>query len=121
MTYRGRVALLTYSTKPRGGVVHTLALGEALFAAGVDVHVYALGDAFYRETSVPHTLFAAPDNTESLEDKVFASVDALADGLGRVVAGYDLLHSQDCISGRAATRVRDARDPGAAVQVFRTV
>ena len=25
-----RVALLTYSTKPRGGVVHTLALAEAL-------------------------------------------------------------------------------------------
>ncbi len=43
MSYRGRVALLTYSTKPRGGVVHTLALGEALVAAGVDVHVYALG------------------------------------------------------------------------------
>jgi len=25
-----RIALLTYSTKPRGGVVHTLALAEAL-------------------------------------------------------------------------------------------
>src|SRR5262245_36188055 len=60
MTYRGRVALLTYSTKPRGGVVHTLALGEALAAVGVDVHVYALGsagDSFYRATSLPYTLF----------------------------------------------------------------
>ena len=29
-----RIALLTYSTKPRGGVVHTLALAEALAAPG---------------------------------------------------------------------------------------
>ena len=29
-----RIALLTYSTKPRGGVVHTLALAEALRPAG---------------------------------------------------------------------------------------
>ena len=31
------IALLSYSTKPRGGVVHTLALAEALAAAGQDV------------------------------------------------------------------------------------
>jgi glycosyltransferase-like protein len=121
MTYRGRVALLTYSTKPRGGVVHTLALGEALAAAGVDVHVYALGasaDGFYRQTSVPFTLIPVPDAGASLEQKVFASVDALADGLAAVAHRYDLMHSQDCISGRAATRVRDA---GAGVPVIRTV
>jgi glycosyltransferase-like protein len=121
MTYRGRVALLTYSTKPRGGVVHTLALGEALMAAGVDVHVFALGGAagsFYRETSLPFTLFPAPDGTKSLDEKVFASVDALAEGLSSVADRYDLLHSQDCISGRAATRVRDA---GAGLPVIRTV
>ena len=121
MTYRGRVALLTYSTKPRGGVVHTLALGEALAEAGVDVHVYALGgrgESFYRRTSLPFTLFPAPDGSTSLEQKVFASVDALADGLAAVAHRYDLLHSQDCISGRAATRVRDA---GAGVPVIRTV
>jgi glycosyltransferase-like protein len=121
MTYRGRVALLTYSTKPRGGVVHTLALGEALTAAGVDVHVFALGgagDAFYRETSLPFTLFPVPAETRSLEEKVFASVDALADGLAGVAHRYDLLHCQDCISGRAATRVRDA---GAVLPVIRTV
>ena len=33
------LALVSYSTKPRGGVVHTLALGEALHRAGVDVLV----------------------------------------------------------------------------------
>ncbi len=121
MTYRGRVALLTYSTKPRGGVVHTLALGEALAAAGVRVHVYALGgpgDSFYRATSLPFILFPVRDGTGSLEEKVFASVDALAEGLAVVADRYDLLHSQDCISARAATRVRDA---GAGLPVIRTV
>ena len=33
-----RIALLTYSTKPRGGVVHTLALAEALAARGAGRH-----------------------------------------------------------------------------------
>jgi hypothetical protein len=31
------VALITYSTKPRGGVVHTLALAEARYASGAAV------------------------------------------------------------------------------------
>ena len=37
-----RIALLTYSTKPRGGVVHTLALAEALVRAGAEVDVWSL-------------------------------------------------------------------------------
>ena len=32
-----RIAQLTYSTKPRGGVVHTLALAEALAGRGHEV------------------------------------------------------------------------------------
>ena len=34
VTYRGRRACVTHSTKPRGGVVHTLALAEALHGRG---------------------------------------------------------------------------------------
>jgi glycosyltransferase-like protein len=119
--YRGRVGLLTYSTKPRGGVVHTLALAEALAAGGVDVHIFALGPEdgeFFRPTTVPFTLFPVPVGTGSLEEKVFASVDSMATGLAKVASGFDLFHSQDCISGRAATRVRD---DGAGIPVLRTV
>jgi glycosyltransferase-like protein len=119
--YRGRVALLTYTTRPRGGVVHTLAVAEALAAAGIDVHVFGLGGAderFYRPTPVPFTLFPAPQSTVSLEEKVFASVDSLATGLAGVVDRFDVLHAQDCISARAATRVRDR---GAGPPVVRTV
>jgi len=38
-----RIALFTYSTKPRGGVVHTLELAEHIQNLGHDVHIFALG------------------------------------------------------------------------------
>src|SRR3990170_3129925 len=40
-----RIALFTYSTKPRGGVVHTLSLAEELARLGHQVHIYALGSS----------------------------------------------------------------------------
>ena len=46
-----RIALLTYSTKPRGGVVHTLNLAEALARRGADVTVWSLARACLLYTS----------------------------------------------------------------------
>ncbi len=105
-------ALLTYSTKPRGGVVHTLSLAEALHARGQSVQIIALGDpdkGFFRPTPVPHTILPAPSSADSLEEKVFDSIDALEKGLTALEPDVDILHPQDCISSRAAARVRDAR------------
>jgi glycosyltransferase-like protein len=105
------VALVTYSVKPRGGVVHTLALAETLHAAGYPVRVIALGDpgaGFFRPVAAPFTIIEAPPSLPTLEERVFANVDALAAGLGPVAAEYPILHTQDCISARAACRVRDA-------------
>lgn len=116
-----RIALVTYSTKPRGGVVHTLSLAESLYAAGVDVTVITLGDpavGFYRRVAAPTLIVAAPTKADTLEGRIFASIDALEVGLAEVSGQFDILHTQDCISARAAARVRDA---GAAVTVLRTV
>ncbi len=113
------LALLTYSTKPRGGVVHTLALAEALHDLGEPVRVVALGDpaaGFFRPVRAPVTVVPGPAGGGSLEDKVAGSIDALAGALGDLDAG--VLHAQDCISARAAARVRDG---GAPVTVVRTV
>ena len=113
------VLLLTYSTKPRGGVVHTLALAEALHAAGVSVRVLALGEpatGFFRPVAAPVTIVPGPSGDLALEDKVAASIDRLAAALAETDA--PLLHAQDCIAARAAARVRDG---GAAVTVLRTV
>jgi len=117
------VALLTYSVKPRGGVVHTLHLAEALHAAGYPVRVVALGDpagGFFRPVRAPVTIVPAPPHLPTLEERVFASVDAIAEALPALATGYPLLHAQDCISARAACRVRDAPG-GVAPLVVRTV
>ncbi len=119
------VGLVTYSVKPRGGAVHTLALAEALHAAGYPVRVFALGDpetGFFRPVAAPVTIIPAPPHLPTLEERVFASVDTLEAGLGKLAAGYPILHTQDCISARAAVRIRDqAGSPGEAPVVIRTV
>jgi len=111
------VGLVTYSVKPRGGAVHTLALAEALHRAGYPVRVVALGDpaaGFFRPVQVPFTIIPAPPSLPTLEERVFASVSALAEGLGCLATEYPVLHTQDCISARAACRVRDTARPGPA-------
>ena len=113
------VLLITYSTKPRGGVVHTLALAEALHARGTPVRVLALGDpaeGFFRPVAAPVTIVPGPSGEGTLEEKVSGSIDRLANAIAQTDA--PLLHAQDCIAARAAARVRDT---GAAVTVVRTV
>jgi glycosyltransferase-like protein len=115
------VALVTYSTKPRGGVVHTVELAEALFAAGRPVHIVTLGDpdeGFYRPVRAPHTILPAPASALTLEERVADAVDALAAGLAPLAHRFRILHAQDCIAARAAARVRDH---GARTLVLRTV
>jgi glycosyltransferase-like protein len=116
-----QVVLVTYSTRPRGGVVHTLYLAEALHRLGERVHVVALGEpeaGFFRPTVVPHTIIPAPPPAPALAERVFRSVDALAEGLVALPPAFRILHAQDCIAARAATR---ARDLGAPTMVVRTV
>jgi glycosyltransferase-like protein len=116
-----RVALVTYSIRPRGGVVHTLSVAEALRDLGADVTIVAMGDpsvGFYRPTDVPHVIVPAPEPADTLDERVDRSVDTVAAALASLTSRFDLLHTQDCISARAAARVRDA---GAGLPVLRTV
>ncbi len=121
MTSDPRIALTTYSVKPRGGVVHTLELAEALQAAGARVEVVAMGDpaaGFFREVDVPVRIVEAPEWGDTLEERVFRWIEAMTAGLSEWRADFDVVHSQDCISARAAARVRDA---GAGFELIRTV
>ena len=100
-----RIRLSTYSTKPRGGVVHTLALGEALARAGHDVEVWALargGDTtFFRDVAVPTRLVEVPEiEGESVGDRILRSIALLADALGGA-APVDVRHAQDCLTANA--------------------
>ncbi|RYJ07532.1 MAG: MSMEG_0565 family glycosyltransferase [Actinomycetales bacterium] len=104
-----RIALLTYSSKPRGGVVHTLALAEALAALGEDVHVWTLargGDrAFFRPVDAAVTVHAVPFEAVDGEDvgaRIVRSIAELRRAFAPHRGGYDVVHAQDCISANAA-------------------
>jgi glycosyltransferase-like protein len=104
-----RISLLTYSTKPRGGVVHTLNLAEALAAEGADVTVWSLargGDnAFFRAVDPAVALRLVPfvdRDGESVADRIVRSIEVLGSNFDH--AGADIVHAQDCISANAAGR-----------------
>ncbi|MGW6199225.1 MSMEG_0565 family glycosyltransferase [Kribbella sp. NPDC055110] len=104
-----RIALLSYSTKPRGGVVHTLYLAEALAATGADVTVWSLArggdEGFYRpvDPRVNVSLVPFPDRPgEDVGARIQRSIAVLRDAFDG--SQYDVVHAQDCISANAAGR-----------------
>ncbi|WP_236795109.1 MSMEG_0565 family glycosyltransferase [Amycolatopsis sp. GM8] len=104
-----RIALLSYSTKPRGGVVHTLALAEALAAEGQDVTVWTLGrggdSGFFRpvDPRVRLRIVPFPDlDGEAVGPRILRSIDTLRAGFEP--GAYDIVHAQDCISANAVDR-----------------
>lgn len=104
-----RVALVTYSTRPRGGVVHTLGLAEALASQGVDVTVVSLGrggdSAFFRPVAPGVAVHLVPfpeRDEEGVGDRILRSIEVLAGGVDW--GGFDVVHAQDCISANAAPR-----------------
>ena len=63
MTRPLRIAMLTHSTNPRGGVVHALQLSEALTSLGHDVVLHApdsKGEGFFRRRGVGLARFRSP-------------------------------------------------------------
>jgi glycosyltransferase-like protein len=116
-----RIRVVTYSTKPRGGVVHALSLAEALGDRGHDVELWALsadGAAFFRPPRAPARL--VPDDRragEDVEPRILRYAAALAEGL-RAAGPADVHHAEDCLSARALLALRaEGRIPA----VVRTV
>jgi glycosyltransferase-like protein len=100
-----KIAQVTYSTKPRGGVVHTLALSEALAALGHEVEIWTLGrgddTAFFREVDPAVSVRVVPFDTpegEDVGDRIERSITTMAAAFG---ADADVVHAQDCISANA--------------------
>jgi glycosyltransferase-like protein len=106
------IALLTYSVKPRGSVVHTACLAEALHDAGADVTVYALGksgDGFFRPLRVPVVLFPAGPAPADPDELIEQRIAELHDGLKGVAGRHDVYHAQDCLT---ASALYGTHDPG---------
>ena len=114
-----RVAMLTYSVKPRGGVVHAVEVSEALTRRGHDVELFALareGETLYRPTRVPLNLVRHVPIDAPFDERILAMLQTYAEGLQ--LDGFDIVHTQDCLSANAALALRDA---GVIDHVLRTV
>jgi glycosyltransferase-like protein len=120
-TPRPSVGLFTYSTLPRGSVVHTAHLADALVAEGWRVTVYALdkdGGGFFRPLRAELRLVAAAPSPTSTAELVRLRTRELADYLLRHAPVHDIHHAEDCLT---ASALRSARAQGAAVSLTRTV
>ena len=105
-----KVAMLTHSTKPRGGVVHALHLSEALMDLGVDVHLFSLRKwreksyphGFFREVSVPFDIFPyrARGNLNKDVKRMISTYDE------NLPLDFDIYHTQDCIGGNALSLLK---------------
>jgi glycosyltransferase-like protein len=118
-----RILLLTYSVRPRGGVVHTLELADALHAAGHEVTIAAMArtsEQLFRATAVRVVCVVHTPTEESFDDRIAGMQVAYRNGLRDLVAdgAFDIVHAQDCLSANAAL---DLRDEGCIAHVVRTV
>jgi len=105
-----RIAILTHSTNPRGGVVHALALADALAELGHRPVVHApdpTGKGFFRSSvavtrSVPSSL-ASGDVAAMVEMRIADYVRYFEDAANRQ---FDVFHAQDGISGNGLATLK---------------
>ena len=105
-----KIAMLTYSVKPRGGVVHALEVAEALARRGHEAHVFALartGEELFRPAEVRLVRYEPID--APFDERIQHMIEVYAEGLRTLLDGYDIIHAQDCLSANAALMLRDDR------------
>ena len=117
---RPSVGIFTYSTVPRGSVVHAAALADALVDAGWDSTLYALdkdGRGFFRPLRADLCLVPAAPAPATTAALVRQRADELAEFLARE-RSHDIYHAQDCLT---ANGLVTAISRGLSAPVVRTV
>ena len=106
-----RVAMLTHSTLPRGGVVHAMCLSEALDELGVEATLHApdvLGRGFFREPRCATIAFpvepARPQTADMVEQRIGDYVRWFRRPENR---GFDLYHAHDGIGANALATLKE--------------
>ncbi|MDR3516581.1 MAG: MSMEG_0565 family glycosyltransferase [Azospirillaceae bacterium] len=107
-----RIAILAHSTNPRGGVVHALAVADALQRLGHAPVVHApdaTGHGFFRRTfhktvSVPATAVVSATMRALVESRIADYIRYFEQDAHR---GFDLYHAQDGISGNALATLKE--------------
>jgi glycosyltransferase-like protein len=117
-----RIALLTYSTKPRGGVIHTMQIAEALRRLDQQVCILALnkdGGEFPRPLACDYQLVPARPASTRIDQLVQQRIQDYIDYFHQNPQTYDIYHAQDCISANALVALRAQGYP--IPQIIRTV
>jgi glycosyltransferase-like protein len=115
--------MLTYSVKPRGGVVHALEVSEALARRGHQVELGALarhGEELFRPTALPLHVVRHSRVDGPFDERIQGMLEDYAEGLRPFLetGAFDVVHAQDCLSANAALELRDR---GIVDHVIRTV
>jgi glycosyltransferase-like protein len=109
---RPSVGVFTYSTVPRGSVVHAAALADALADAGWPVTLYALdkdGRGFFRPLRAALRLVPAAPAPSSTAALVRQRARELSSYLQRRAPRHDIFHAQDCLTASGLLATRAAR------------
>ncbi|MHC2086478.1 MSMEG_0565 family glycosyltransferase [Methylobacterium sp. CM6244] len=108
-----RIALLTHSTNPRGGVAHCLALAEALCGLGHEAVVHApdpSGRGFFRDAACPTVSVAARPVAGDTVDLVRTRINDYLIHFGSPAAcDFDVFHAHDGIGGNALATLKHRR------------
>jgi len=98
------IGIFTYSSKPRGSVVHAACLAEALQSKGARVTLYALsksGDDFYRPLSCELCLIPAEPAPSEVDALIRQRIAEFCAGIHRSRTRHHVCHAEDCLAGNA--------------------
>lgn len=98
------VGIFTYSSKPRGSVVHAACLAEALQRQGARVTLYALskpGDEFYRSLACPLRLIRAEAAPSEVDALIRQRIAEFQTGIRSLGVKHRIAHAEDCLAANA--------------------
>jgi glycosyltransferase-like protein len=106
-----RVAMLTHSTLPRGGVVHAMSLSEALEDLGIEIVLHApdsAGRGFFRKPRCAAIAFPVKPAPREAADMVEQRIDDYVRWFRRPEnRGFDLYHAHDGIGANALATLKE--------------
>ena len=106
-----RVAMLTHSTLPRGGVVHAMSLSEALEDLGIEIVLHApdsAGRGFFRKPRCAAIAFPVKPAPREAADMVEQRIDDYVHWFRRPEnCGFDLYHAHDGIGANALATLKE--------------
>ncbi|MEZ2218862.1 MSMEG_0565 family glycosyltransferase [Rhizobium sp. RCC_161_2] len=106
-----RIAMLSHSTNPRGGVVHAMQLSEALTALGHEVVLHApdaKGVGFFRRPACGAVCIPVEPTPSDMTAMVEQRIDDYVRHFENPAAReFDIFHAHDGISGNAVATLKE--------------